>query len=277
MYEGFINCTVLISHELEPGEFTFGTGFTVYRHEEQDIGKCFLITNKHLLPDEGSEKKITLKVNIRVGAKLSVTEIDVPIVGEDGEFLPAVKFHPNKDYDIAAVNIIEQIKSFNIAGTLILYSLFATKERLIKENINAGDEILILGYPDAIYDPRNVSPVMRQGIIATNPIEGYAFNEELKRKHGLPDYIDGFLIDANVFPGSSGSVVILKPQPTTIGSQRETKISFEKKNPYLLGIVSGSLPIDDVALQSTQRMGLGIAYSSDAIKKTIEQFYSQNS
>ena len=143
MYEGLIYCTVLISNELEPGVFDFGTGFTVYRHEEQDIGKCFLITNKHLLPDEGSEKKITLKVNTRVGDEFSVAEIDVPIVGEDGGFLPAVRLHPNMDYDIAAVNITEQIKSFNIAGTMIIYSLFATKERLRKVNINVGDEIRI--------------------------------------------------------------------------------------------------------------------------------------
>lgn len=277
MYEGFIYCTVLISIELQPGIFNFGTGFTVYRFEEQDIGKCFLITNKHLLPDEGSEKKIILKVNTRVGDEFIVAEIDIPIVGEDGRYLPVVKLHPNRDYDIAAVNITEQVTGSNIAGTLIIYSLFATKEKLRQENINVGDEILILGYPDAIYDPRNVSPVVRQGIIATNPIEGYAFNDELKRRYDLPDHIDGFLIDANVFPGSSGSVVILKPQPTTIGPQGETKVSFEKKNPYLLGIVSGSLPIDDMALQSRQRMGLGIVYSSDAIKETIEQFYNQNS
>jgi len=76
---------------------------------------------------------------------------------------------------------------------------------------------------------------------------------------------------------SSCYLCFLKPQPTTIGPRGETKVSFEKKTPYLLGIVSGSLPIDDKALQSRQRMRLGIAYSSDAIKETIEQFYSQNS
>lgn len=81
--------------------------------------------------------------------------------------------------------------------------------------------------------------------------------------------IDGFLIDSNVFPGSNGSVVILNQQPTIIGAQGQTVVSGAKKIPNVLGIVSGSIPITDTALSSVQRMGLGIAYSADAIRTVI--------
>lgn len=138
--------------------------------------------------------------------------------------------------------------------------LFGTKDKLKAENINIGDEIFLLGYPDAIYDSRNVFPILRQGVIATVPIEGYGFNERLQKEYKLPRFIDGFLIDANIFPGSSGSLVILKPQATTIGPQGQTVVSSAKKKPYLLGIVSMSIPITDINLNSVQRMGLGVVY-----------------
>lgn len=152
-------------------------------------------------------------------------------------------------------------------------SLYGTKDKLEAENISVGDEIFLLGYPDRIYDPRNVFPILRQGIIATVPTEGYAFNNRLRIQYGLPSQIDGFLIDANVFPSSSGILVILKPQPATVGSRGQTVISKAKKMPYLLGIVSMSIPIFDIHLDSKQRMGLGVVYSVETIREVIDMFY----
>lgn len=269
----FLNSTVLISFKPDPKTSSAGTGFLVSRELEHGEGHIFLVTNKHVLPKEGKEKSVTIRVNTRSGDKLQVQEIDVPIVGKDGRYLPSVKLHLKKDFDVAVVRITEDVLKHEIKGTWIPYSLFVTKDILKAENITVGDEIFLLGYPDGIYDPRNVSPILREGVISTVPTEGYAFNETLRKTRGLPDQIDGFLIDANVFPGSSGSLVILKQQATTIGPRGETVVSGAKKIPYLLGIVSASIPIYDKALGSEQRMGLGVVYSADTIKETIEQFY----
>jgi hypothetical protein len=149
------------------------------------------------------------------------------------------------------------------------HSLRHEKPQEMPEPINPHR---LLQYPSAIFDARNVSPILRTGVIATVPSEGYAFNDALRKKFNLPDRIDGFLIDANVFPGSSGSVVILKQQSTTIGPKGDTIVSSAKKIPYILGIVSGSIPISDTALGTTQRMGLGIVYSAEAIRAVIELF-----
>jgi hypothetical protein len=62
----------------------------------------------------------------------------------------------------------------------------------------------------AIFDPCTISLILWTGVIATATLKGYAFNDTLKKECDLPDRIEGFLIDANVFPGSSGSVIILK-------------------------------------------------------------------
>jgi len=271
--QAFLNSTVLISFKVDPTSSSVGTGFLVFRELEHGKGHIFLVTNRHVLPKVGEEKSITIRVNTRRGDKFQVQQIDVPIVGKDGGYLPSVKLHPKEDFDVAVVHITEDVLKHGIEGTWIPYSLFVTKEKLKAENITVGDEIFLLGYPDAIYDPRNVSPILREGVISTVPTEGYAFNETLRKKFGLPDQIDGFLIDANVFPGSCGSLVILKQQATIIGPRGETVVSGAKKIPYLLGIISGSIPIYDQALGSVQRMGLGVVYSADTIKETIEQFY----
>lgn len=270
MNEAFLQSTVLVTHETGPDHMSAGSGFFVFRPIEDDKGHVLLITNKHVLPLESNTKSIQIRVTVKYANNVEVRFVEIPIVGANSKELPNVKVHPNPDFDIAAINITEPIVEQNIQGTWIPLDLFATPEKMIGENITVGDEIFLLGYPDAIYDPRNVSPVLRTGIIATVPSEGYAFNKNLRKQYGLPDRIDGFLIDANVFPGSSGSVVILKQQPTTIGAQGQTVVSGAKKISYVLGIVSGSIPITDAALGSVQRMGLGIAYSADAIRTVID-------
>lgn len=270
--EAFLRSTVLITFEPTPGRLSAGTGFFLFRPTSGDQGQVFLVTNKHVLPPAGAQRSVHIRVATGSAERSTVRQVEVPIVGSDGKYLPTVRLHPNQGFDIAAVNVTEPIVRQGIQAMWLPLDLLSTPERLKSENITVGDEIFLLGYPNAIFDARNVSPILRTGVIATVPSEGYAFNETLKKQHGLPDRIDGFLVDANVFPGSSGSVVILKQQSTTIGPQGETVVSGAKKIPYVLGIVSGSIPITDTALGTTQRMALGVVYSAEAIKAVIQLF-----
>jgi hypothetical protein len=273
--EAFLQSTVLVSYSAGPGKTPTGSGFFVFRHLQGDQGHVILVTNRHVLPPEGTEKTITVRVFTKAGEKAEVRRVDVPVVGSDGRYLSNVRLHQDKAFDIAVVNATETIVKEKVQASWIPLDLFATSEKLKAENITVGDDIFLLGYPDAIFDPRNVSPILRTGVIATVPTEGYAFNESLRKRFGLPERIEGFLIDANVFPGSSGSVVILKQQSATIGPGGATVVSSAKKTPYVLGIVSGSIPIADAALGSVQRMGLGIVYSAEAIRATIERLYKE--
>jgi hypothetical protein len=267
--EAFLRSAVLISFDPAPNTRSSGTGFFLFRPLSGDQGQVLLITNKHVLPPVGAEKAIQIRVTIGSGDKATVRLVDVPVVGKDGKYLPTVRLHPNPGFDVAAVNVTETIVKQNIQGSWLPLDLLSTPDRLKNEGITVGDEIFLLGYPNAIFDARNVSPILRTGVIATVPLEGYAFNDLLKKQFGLPDRIDGFLVDANVFPGSSGSVVILKQQPTTIGPGGGTVVSAAKKVPYVLGIVSASIPITDTALGTTQRMGLGVVYSAEAIRTVV--------
>jgi hypothetical protein len=169
-------------------------------------------------------------VTIRNSHGTNVQDISIPVVNDKGKYVPAVAPNSKKENDVAVINITEQVVTQNIEGAWIPTSLFATKEKIKNENIGVGDEIYLLGYPAGLYDERNTSPILRTGIIATVPTEQFAFNAVFRRPpYNLPDQIDGFLVDSNVYPGSSGSVVLLKPQSTTIGEQGQTVVSAAKK------------------------------------------------
>ena len=64
------------------------------------------------------------------------------------------------------------------------------------EDLSALEEILMIGYPNGIWDATNNMPILRRGITATHPNIDYEGRKE-------------FLIDAACFPGSSGSPVFL--------------------------------------------------------------------
>lgn len=270
--EAFLRSTVLITFERDPGKMSAGTGFFLFRPTTADHGQVLLITNRHVIPPSGTPRSVQIRVTVGAGDKAAVRSVNIPIVGSDGKYLPTVRLHPNPGFDVAGVNVTQAIVKQDVQAAWIPVDLLSTPARLKNERITVGDDIFLLGYPNAIFDARNVSPILRTGVIATVPTEGYAFNDSLRKQFGLPDRIDGFLIDANVFPGSSGSVVILKQQSTTIGPKGETVVSGAKKIPYVLGIVSGSIPITDTALGSTQRMGLGVVYSAEAIRTVVDLF-----
>ena len=217
IYRAFLNCTVLISTKVTPKEYKQGTGFlverrianpriNVYSTKKYNLAKIFLVTVKHVLPREGEKQSITIRVNTQFDNRPEVREIRVPIIGDNGRYLPSVRVN-DKNFDVVAVDITREVTGNNIEGVWLPYDIFITKDKLIAAGVTVGDEVFLLGYPAAIFDPRNVWPILRKGIISTVPSEGYAFNDGLKKRFGLPDQIDGFLVDANVFPGSSGGPV----------------------------------------------------------------------
>lgn len=268
--EAFLKSTVLVTYSSGPSTQSTGSGFLLFRPVSGDQGQVYLITNKHVLPPPTGPDNISIRVNTKSAATVQNLSI---MISNDKRYLPAVRFHP-LGYDVAAVNITEQVIRQGIDGEWLPYDLLVTDNRLKDEHISAGDDIFLLGYPDGIFDQRNVFPILRRGVLATVPDQGYAFNDRLRTQFGLPERIDGFLIDAGVFPGSSGSVVILSPQPSTIGPQGQTIVSSAKKIPYILGVVSGSIPIADNALGSVQRLGLGVVYGAKTIREVVELFYT---
>jgi Trypsin-like peptidase domain len=290
----FLNSTVLITYtvtspgpasaETSPGAtnrpaqelgVVHGTGFLLFGDVGFSKAKVYLITNRHLLPPEGHAKDIQLRLVVRENdGAAKIEEISVPIVGKDGKYLPSVRLHPDPATDVAAVNIataafgakfqslIEAIKT----GKYLNSSMLLPTKKMSAEGIGVGSQVYVLGFPAAIFDPRNVSPVLRVGVISTDPQDGFNFNQELRRTQNFPEHIDGFLLDANIYPGSSGSLVVQATE--NHGCSNKDAAPHQ----YILGIVSGSIPIFDASLHSYSRIGLGMVYSADTIREVLEGF-----
>ncbi len=192
-------------------------------------------------------------------------EISVDITDKKGNYLPKVQLNRNKA-DVVAIDITKECVEGQVTDFGIPMSYLISKKDLQANGFTVGDEIYTVGYPDGMYDEKNYSPVFRYGIISTLPYENYNFNKRLQEKLAVSSKLDGFLIDANVYPGQSGSLVIFKSINNSVSG-----VSFggPKSVPYVLGIVSGSIAFKDTSLNNIQRMGIGIVYSSEAIRETI--------
>lgn len=89
--------------------------------------------------------------------------------------------------------------------------------------LTALEQIVTVGYPDDIWDSTNNLPVLRRGVTATHPKIDY---------QGKPE----FLIDAAVYPGTSGSPVFLYEYKELMLGQ---ELNLGKDKPRLIGILYG--------------------------------------
>jgi len=165
-------------------------------HSDKSIP--LLVTNHHVV--EGARKG-----RIEFAAK----DGDLPAKGKgirvevDGD---ALTKYGNPEYDLAAMPIAPILNQLEESGRLaffrsIVFSLIPTEETV--QCLAAIEEVTFVGYPRGLYDERNVSPLVRRGIIATpiwNDFEGKPV----------------FVIAASVFPGSSGSPVFCSTKAATV-------------------------------------------------------------
>ena len=116
----------------------------------------------------------------------------------------------------------------------------------IRQELSALEDIVFIGYPSGLRDSKNSLPLIRRGITSTPVWSDF---------QGSPN----FLIDAGVFPGSSGSPVFILNQGAYTarhGLIVGTRILF-------LGILSESM----VRSTSTEvYLGLGKVIRSDVVK-----------
>jgi hypothetical protein len=111
----------------------------------------------------------------------------------------------------------------------------ATKEKEKQWDIGEGDETYTIAFQPDIVKGQPGSPIFRHGTIAE-------YSEDA----------DVFWIDSLVYPGNSGSPVVLKP---TAIHRTDAGYNIGPVNPSLLiGVVVGFVPYVDVAMSlQTQR------------------------
>ncbi|MFG5466616.1 serine protease [Enterococcus faecalis] len=185
--ERLLSCTVRLETES-----SVGTGF-FYKMRVETNGdfKPVIVTNRHVLED-ANELSIRLRCEHKDG---SIINRDFPITNLEGN----VVFHPNPDIDLAV---------FPFPGLYVIASLFeltplityVSEEDIPNENeiekLSPIEDVIVIGYPNGLWDDINVRPLVRRGITASD----YKLDYQNKPQ---------FIIDCSIFPGSSGSPVFL--------------------------------------------------------------------
>jgi hypothetical protein len=129
--------------------------------------------------------------------------------------------------------------------------------------LDAGQRVIFIGYPENRYDQVHNLPVVRSGVTASHPKLNY--NGE-----------DQFLIDAQVFPGSSGSPVFLNMKEA---QYNRGQIMLGTGLPYLfVGVVSATevknnivTPLPTKLLGTSQEViGLGLVFKATALNDLID-------
>jgi Trypsin-like peptidase domain len=186
--------TVFVSAVGPDGSSWSGTGF-IHGIEVEEGTLHLLVTNKHVLH---GASEITFRM-------IRGTANNLPDLGHATEMtvrgLPpdAWQGHADDEVDVAVFPLGAVMQRMASNGAPPFFRSVASEqlasEELLSE-IDALEQVTFVGYPSGLYDRSNYLPIARRGMTATPVVVDY---------NGLP----AFLIDASVFPGSSGSPVFL--------------------------------------------------------------------
>jgi hypothetical protein len=152
------------------------------------------------------------------------------------------------------------------------YRAFMPEQLATRETVNSLDaieQVTMIGYPNGLFDQSSMLPIARRGQTAT-PI----FNDY----NNLP----AFLIDASVFPGSSGSPVVLYDRGSFTTRDGSTHFGTRLA---LLGViaavhrrrVNGVVQMASAGIATFDDMiDLGIVFKASAIQETVFALHEAN-
>lgn len=268
IFENILFTTVRIEATLPNNSITTGTGF-IFNYVKNDKQYLFVVTNhhKHVIKDSTEGKLI---FNQSDGEKPNLGKV---FTIEYPHFEKQWIGRTQQDIDVAIMPFAPVLNELSNRGVQIFFRSVTPdlipSDKLLREEIDAVEDIVFVGYPSEIYDRRNLLSVVRRGITVT-PI---SIDFE-----GKPT----FLIDASIFLGSSGSPVFL----CNIGSYSpKGKGLVVGSRVFFLGVVASvfirkdlntieliDIPTEKVpVVATTQMVDLGIVYKSVVIKELIEK------
>ena len=270
--ESLFFTTVRIDTLTPNGATGSGTGFVFAHKLDEEKHVLFVVTNKHVV-DGMQSGSLTFhqrkddQPHLGTGFRLDI-----------GSW-PSLWFgHPSSDVDIAVTpflpleNHIKQQQNVDLFYRLIISDMLPTTEQA--EQLDAIESITFIGYPNGIWDSKNLLPIARRGTTAS-PI---AVDFENTPR---------FLIDASVFGGSSGSPVFVLNQGmitdkhgnSTIGSRVlfvgvVAAVFFRT---HLNQIVAVPIPTQTRPMAEQQEMiDLGIVFKARTVVETIEAYLKAN-
>lgn len=266
--ENLLFTTVRIEAIHNNGNVMTGTGF-FFDYSTSDGVYSFIVTNKHVVAGATSGLFTFTEANdgqpvLGKVYRLTVTDLEKWWFG-----------HPDPAVDVAVVPLAPLEDHIKETSGIDLFYRSVGMEIALNEgylaNIDAIEDVIFVGYPSGIWDTVNYLPLIRQGITAS-PI-AVDFDGQPK-----------FLIDASVFPGSSGSPVFLYSSGTFRANKAEQNTFSVGTRLMLLGILAAvhfravvnEVQLVEPAAQKVpvtitkEMLNLGIVFKASTIVETIE-------
>ena len=239
----------------------------IFNYKSENKQYPFLVTNKHVI--SGTDKGRLTFIQARHGKPLLGTGFRLDIE----HFEEIWHGHHSVNIDVAVTPFAPLVDHIKKAGTNIYFRTIG-KELVPSEDdlkhVDAIEEVVFIGYPIGIWDTKNLLPVVRNGITASPITIDF---------RGEPQ----FLVDASIFPGSSGSPVFLYNPGIYADKSGGTVVGTRL---YFLGVIASvffqedvneirirSIPTLDVPVAvSRQMIDLGVVFKASVIIEVIEAF-----
>lgn len=242
-------CTTRIETEDATGNKYSGTGF-FYNLSIDDKYVPLIITNKHVVSNMAKGMFRFTKANAQGEPEYT----DHFTITYDTNFENMWILHPDTNVDLCALPINPLLEAARRMGNNLFYrtldnDLIPTNDYL--KSLDAIEDIIMIGYPNGLWDSVNNMPIIRRGTTATIVSLDYEGKKE-------------FLIDAACFPGSSGSPVLL----CDIGGYRDKQgnLKWGSSRIVLLGIlyagpqltITGEIKV--VTIPNIQQKALSVSH-----------------
>lgn len=265
--------TVRIDTVAANGGLGSGTGFFI-SHQINEKDYLFVVTNKHVV-NGTQEGRFTF---LRGKDGLPTLGGGFPLHISPQAWQQAWFGHPDPSVDIAICPLVPLLDFVKREHGVDLF--FRCVETAMIPNsqqigeLDAVESVTFIGYPNGIWDSKNLLPVARRGTTAT-PIE--------VDFEGSPR----FLIDASVFGGSSGSPVFILNQGAYTSKDGGIVIGSRF---YFVGVVAAvfyrthlnqiiSVPIPTQVqpmAEQHEMIDLGVVFKACTVVETVEAFLKEH-
>ena len=234
-----MQATVQLEQPLGDGTRTVGTGFLITETTPDGKPHTILVTANHVFEKMPSQ-------NARIGYRFANADgswsySPQSLKIRDGQGHPLWTHHPSRD--VAAISITAPAA---FAKAAIPETYLAADDTFSKYQVEAGDQMMTLGFPRGLAANAAGFPILRAGRVASYPI--------------APARIfPTFLLDFAVFPGNSGGPVFMSGPARHISDDGKTGQDVQ----FIAGLLTQQVELN------SERLDIGIVTNARFIRETI--------